>query len=80
MRSAFPDVMLLLVLTRALVTQDRTPGSGGVPAASGNKRAAGKMPAIPAEAPRLALMPPMGWNSWDSYGMTITTCSRIISR
>jgi alpha-galactosidase len=23
-------------------------------------------------APRLALTPPMGWNSWDSYGMTIT--------
>ena len=23
-------------------------------------------------APRLAATPPMGWNSWDSYGLTIT--------
>jgi alpha-galactosidase len=25
-----------------------------------------------AQAPRLAPTPPMGWNSWDSYGLTIT--------
>src|ERR1700747_119418 len=30
--------------------------------------------ALPAQnkAPVLASMPPMGWNSWDSYGLTIT--------
>jgi hypothetical protein len=33
-------------------------------------------PAFPAQdenlAPQLALTPPMGWNSWDSCGLTIT--------
>src|SRR5215831_11119670 len=72
MRRAFLQVMLLLVLTRAVVAQDGTPVGAGVTAAAGNKRAAGKMPALPSDAPRLALTPPMGWNSWDSYGMTVT--------
>jgi alpha-galactosidase len=30
------------------------------------------MPALPGDATRLAVTPPMGWNSWDSYGTTIT--------
>ena len=30
------------------------------------------MQAIPAQAQQLAPTPPMGWNSWDSYGLTIT--------
>ena len=29
-------------------------------------------PAQPAAAPALAATPPMGWNSWDCYGTTVT--------
>jgi alpha-galactosidase len=64
--------MLLLVLSHPLAAQDDIPGSAGLPPASASKRAAGKMPALPGGAPQLAPTPPMGWNSWDSYGMTIT--------
>ena len=28
--------------------------------------------AAPAQTPRVAATPPMGWNSWDAYGLTIT--------
>jgi alpha-galactosidase len=29
-------------------------------------------PILAAQSPQLAPTPPMGWNSWDSYGLTIT--------